>query len=852
MSGVDFALRLAEWAYRTAIIGPTGETCSYLELARRADLFAADLGNASLLAIEAERDIETVVAYVAALREGIPVLMFEGGVKSERLLSTFTPDLIYARTAEGRALIAGGGDGSPAHPNLSLLLSTSGSTGSPKLVRLSGVNIQSNAESIVEYLGIRTDQIALASLPLFYSYGLSVLNSHLQAGACTLLTDLAVSDPAFAALAITHQATSLAGVPTTYDLLISSGVLGKLPQSLRTFTQAGGKMKADRVREVASLLSTRGASLCVMYGQTEASPRMAYLPPDRITDRADCIGRAIPGGTLSVEVEGKPVEPGATGELVYRGPNVMMGYALARSDLAKSAELAELRTGDLAAEVEPGLFRIEGRLSRFIKPLGLRVGLDELENIAAAAGVTVHVAGSDDGGVVVAATNDAELEVARKAIAILNLPDSLISFERFDGIPQLGSGKIDYSTILRRRQAQRLPEIHAGVDGIAACFARAARGRPISPVTTFSEIAGDSLSFIETSIAMENAIGALPADWTELSLRELQGLVTERMGDDAPAARRGGALTPEILVRAIAITAVVINHAVNGLQGGADVMMVLAGLSWARYQRPRIAVDGAVRTLWRSLHRILAIYYAIVILYSVLKHQVFYARFLMFSTFRGDWDGSLNIYWFIESLFWCTIAATIAWKLLPARHTKQAREAFAVGLMGAALVIRFAGAHLLDAPSHAMRSPDQMMIYFAAGVILADLGIWARIVAALLTTALSMMAWGTHNTHWIIMALCLILIVGNVTVLIPRMLRGAVMTVAQASFYIYVLSVVPMYLTDQILHAEHGKYWAVQIILAVALGITASRGTSWLEQSWNRFRGDRSPDVSKSRASGTV
>ena len=226
------------------------------------------------------------------------------------------------------------------HADLALLLSTSGSTGSPKLVRLSYENLDSNAESIAEYLDIDSADRAMTSLPLSYCYGLSVLHSHLTRGAAVIVTGLSVVDPGFWDLARTAQATAFAGVPYTFELLDRVGFADLDLPSLRYVTQAGGKLGADQVRKFAELGRRRGWDLVVMYGQTEATARMAYLPVDRVLDAPEAIGVPIPGGRFTIDDDG---------ELIYHGPNVMLGYAESAEDFALGPHRSiALRTGDLA------------------------------------------------------------------------------------------------------------------------------------------------------------------------------------------------------------------------------------------------------------------------------------------------------------------------------------------------------------------------------------------------------------------------------------------------------------------------------------------------------------------------
>jgi acyl-CoA synthetase (AMP-forming)/AMP-acid ligase II len=232
------------------------------------------------------------------------------------------------------------------HPELALLLTTSGSTGSPRLVRLSQRNVQSNAEAIAESLRIGPDDVAATTLPMAYCYGLSVLHSHLQQGAAVVLTDRSVVDPCFWDLVRAHRVTTSRACRTPSTCSTAPGSTG-CTAAPAYLTQAGGALPLEQVRRWAAVGRDRGWQLVVMYGQTEATARMAYLPPELAHRRPGSVGRPVPGGSVElVPVDG--VQERGVGELVYRGPNVMLGYADHPADLALGRTVHELRTGDLA------------------------------------------------------------------------------------------------------------------------------------------------------------------------------------------------------------------------------------------------------------------------------------------------------------------------------------------------------------------------------------------------------------------------------------------------------------------------------------------------------------------------
>jgi acyl-CoA synthetase (AMP-forming)/AMP-acid ligase II len=270
------------------------------------------------------------------------------------------------------------------HPDLALLLSTSGSTGSPKLVRLSYENILSNTVSICEYLKISRVDRPITTLPMNYSYGLSVINTHLYAGASIILTDQSYAQKTFWDLFKNNSATSFSGVPYTFEILKRIHFERMNLPSLKCMTQAGGKLSEELQSFFAEYATKRNIDFFIMYGQTEATARMSYLDPKLATEKIGSIGKAIPGGRFEIRDDQNNIinQPGVKGNLFYCGTNVFMGYADSINDLCKeNLHNGLLDTGDLAEYDNDNFLYIKGRKKRFIKIYGNRVNLDEIESI---------------------------------------------------------------------------------------------------------------------------------------------------------------------------------------------------------------------------------------------------------------------------------------------------------------------------------------------------------------------------------------------------------------------------------------------------------------------------------------
>jgi acyl-coenzyme A synthetase/AMP-(fatty) acid ligase len=414
----------------------------------------------------------SVLVYLSMLRRGHAVFLANGTMDSSlktNLIGVYQPDLIWSIDLgdcfDGYDPLSGIDNVTfhikkkqnriEIHPDLALLLSTSGTTGSPKLVRLSYKNIQANAESIVNYLEITRDERAITTLPLHYSYGLSVFHSHLLAGATLVCTNQSVIAKPFWEVFREQSCTSIAGVPFTYQMLDRLRFDRMELPSLRTMTQAGGRLDNERIRKFSDTARQKNIRFFVMYGETEATARISYVPYSVLPQKIGSIGIPIPGGAMSVFYEGKEItEPNIDGELVYKGNNVMMGYSENRGDLSHGDEMnGVLHTGDLAYQDQKGYFFVTGRMKRFLKIFGLRLNLDDVEEtLESHLSKAVACAGNDDKLKIVVETKDRKdlEEASNYVIDLYHLHHSVIHTAGLDILPRTSSGKKDYKEIERR------------------------------------------------------------------------------------------------------------------------------------------------------------------------------------------------------------------------------------------------------------------------------------------------------------------------------------------------------------------------------------------------------------------
>lgn len=411
-----------------AVIDDSGEKLTYGDLCSISAEFATALPYRTLIFILAENCNGSLLGYVAALNNRVVPLILSN--KTERslfdtLYEKYRPeylwlpaerladfsleykDIVYA--THGYVLARTGFDVVEMYSELSLLLPTSGSTGSPKLVRHSYRNIEANAENVMNLFGLTSSERAMAALPMHYTMGLSVIASHLYAGASLLLCGRSLLDPGFWKM-LKDGATSFTGVPYSYDLLARLRFFRMELPDLKIVTQGGGRLTEEMWMQLATYAAEKGKRFIATYGQSECTARMAFLPAELALTKVCSIGRAEPGGMLSIiDSEGKESFDGeATGEMVYRGENVTLGYATCREDLLKGDENhGVMHTGDIARRDADGCYFIIGRMKRFLKIFGLRIGLDEVENLIRGSYDTDCYCSGDDEHLLVKLTNPA-------------------------------------------------------------------------------------------------------------------------------------------------------------------------------------------------------------------------------------------------------------------------------------------------------------------------------------------------------------------------------------------------------------------------------------------------------------
>lgn len=825
-----------------ALVTENGLPLTYVDLRDRVGRLVGRLPHATsgrrLVHIPLRRDVATVTAYLATVAAGHVALVTGDDERTSRILQRYRPDLRATADDDEPFEVLSSGPLHVLHPDLVLLLSTSGSTGSPKLVRLSHGNLAANAAAIAEALRLTVDDTAITSLPLHYSFGLSVLHSHLLVGGSVVLHEGSVLDAGFWDAADTHGVTTLAVVPHMVGLLESTGALERPHPSLRLVAQAGGRMPPDQVARTAALGREHGWELAVMYGQTEATARICVLDPALVAENPDAVGRPLTGTTLHLDT-GVPEATDGAGEVVVRGPGVMMGYAEHPDDLALGALLTELRTGDLGRVDDAGLLRIVGRRSGFVKIMGLRVDLAGVEAALEAAGLTPCVTG-DDAGLRVAVEPQPGVGAAETAARARRLAGessgvgpaavavAVVPLARFE------NGKVDRNGCdalvradtrdecagTRRRLTEPPDGQPTAATRLATGLGRILGGHAVDLDRSFVEQGGDSLSHVQASVLLEGIVGPLPRGWHQRPLRDL--LHGHRSGQDqlrdatateaaAAAPARGGpaeharrlrdrlatltasagwrTVETSVVLRAVAVVIICGSHAeLFRALGGAHTLLAVAGFNAARFGLSVPTASGR----WRGSARMLvgiAVPTVAIVLVGMLTHGRYgWGNVVMANWLVGDVTyGFHNELWFIDALAASLVLLTAILSLPPiARAWRQDPWRVTTVIAALALVPRFV---ILELGEGVLRGlmPTTFWL-FAVGASVATATTTRRRVV---TLALAVLGGATFfeedpaRNMTILVGVALLALVPEVR--LPARLLPVITLLAAASLHVYLI-----------------------------------------------------------------
>lgn len=457
-----------------AIIDEYGTDVSYKDLIEFGDKVASVISERSLVFVMCTNSIGSVAGYASFVNKGMVSVLLNAHLEKElldNLVETYKPEYIWVPTEMcteyekynaqnvfseyGYTLLKTTFDAKyELYDELCIMLTTSGSTGSPKFVRQSYKNVESNAKSIVQYLELNSSERPITTLPMNYTYGLSIINSHFMVGATLLVTDKGLMQKEFWKFFKGAEATSFGGVPYTYEMLERLRFFKMELPSLRYMTQAGGKLTPELHKKFAEYAEQKNVKFIVMYGQCEATARMGYLPAEKSLEKYGSMGIAIPGGKFKlIDVNGNDItEPHVTGELVYYGSNVTLGYAECGQDLIKGDErFGELCTGDMAQFDEDGYYYIVGRKKRFLKIYGNRVNLDEVDRMIKTKfdNIDVASAGIDDHMYIFVTEERYANDVVKFVVEKTGLNPAAFQSIVIDSIPKNDAGKTLYKELTK-------------------------------------------------------------------------------------------------------------------------------------------------------------------------------------------------------------------------------------------------------------------------------------------------------------------------------------------------------------------------------------------------------------------
>lgn len=836
---IVFLDRLVTHGDLPALVFADGTSLSYADLAARVAVRASELGATRKLVFwAAETTADAIVTYLAALQAGHPILPLPpcdaaNAERQQALVDGYRPDL---RVAGGAIEWLGDDRVAPdaCHPDLALLLSTSGSTGTAKLVRLSAGNIAANAASIAEYLQLTARDRSALVLPLHYSYGLSVLHAHLSVGASLYFPGGSILAPGFIDGIVRAGCTNLSGVPHSFEMLEQIGFRDASLPALRFMTVAGGRLAPDMVRLYAQHMEKRRGAFFVMYGQTEATARMAYLPPAEALSHADCIGRAIPGGAFHLvdDAGAKITASGVMGELIYRGPNVMMGYAEARADLARGADLDELATGDYAERIPAGYFRLVGRRQRFSKIAGLRIAHDAVEADLQRAGLAATVTG-DDRRLLIAVSVPAHIDAAfERARRLTRLPANCLKLRVVADLPRGTTGKVDYRALAALFvEAQDGAAATTPLEQMRTAFAEIFAPRQVKIGDSFASLGGDSLTYVELSLALKPLLDPLPQGWEHWSVNDLAKAAAQ---ERPPRQRRFvlslSSIDTDLALRGGAILLIVLHHATLWpMAGGAAVLLALVGYNLARHHGRRLFA-GDVGGMLRSCLRPILIYYPLLLALCVALGDFPWQSLLLVGNLGLDGystaDTPLITFWFVEFYAQILLLAAVLFANPRLRRAVMQRP-FLTGLvgLGIALGLRPLADLTLDL--------GDMRYFFTPRILYVPLIGWCIYFAdtvqrkialtAIVATLVTGMMWaeGTIGVTIVwVRALFLLLGAGllmwSPRLYLPTVLVKPLTIVAAASFSIYLFHTLPFY--AWLSEVDWSAPWRAPLYIVMGLG----------------------------------
>jgi long-chain acyl-CoA synthetase len=456
-----------KFSNKIALIVPDQGFIKYSKLISESVKLTKNLEKRSTVFLLGRNDYEWIIGYLGFIKKKIIIILIDPDVNLnnlKQLIKDYKPKYIFKKKNtytlnSCKTLLnyfnyeLGEFDKYIIQKNykeLAILLTTSGTSGKNKFVRISYENLIANTRSIIKYLNIKNTDRLITTLQPSYSYGLSMLNTHLYNGASIVLNNYSIIEKNFWKLLKDNKVKTFGGVPYTYELLEKIKFHKFNITSLRYLTQAGGKLDNKIFQKINDVCEKNNIQFISMYGQTEASPRMSFLPSRFNKDKINCIGKAIPNGKFKIiDRNNKNISKiNISGELVYLGKNVSLGYATSYLDLKKVDEnKGILFTGDIAKRDSDNFYYITGRKKRFLKIFGNRINLDEIEQNLNNVGFKCVCGGNDKKIIIYFTSKKKQIKLMNYASKLINLNKNYIEFSYIEKINRTSRGKIEYKKL---------------------------------------------------------------------------------------------------------------------------------------------------------------------------------------------------------------------------------------------------------------------------------------------------------------------------------------------------------------------------------------------------------------------
>tara|TARA_E500000178_G_scaffold347844_1_gene401875 strand:- start:3579 stop:4955 length:1377 start_codon:yes stop_codon:yes gene_type:complete len=400
---------------KIALIDENLNKITYSTLYKKADQISKHISNNSVTLLVADNSFEFIAGYLALMNKNKVIkIILDSSFSNDyikKIINLYKPKYIFLpklfelknvkfekckNFKSYRILLRNNKKLKVNYKNF-LLLSTSGTTHSPKFVRLSKKNIEDNTKKIIKCLKIKKDHTTITTMPAGYSYGLSIINTHLKSGARIVLNKNSILEKQFWNKIKNFKVNSFGGVPEFYDFLKKIDFSKYICKSLKYLTQAGGKLDEKNLRYFGEICKKNKIKFYVMYGQTEASPRISYLEWKYFFKKINSVGKPLFGYSIKLFKNKKEIKKkNQVGELVIKGENVSLGYANSLIDLNKGdANKKILFTGDLGFKDNENFYYITDRVKRFIKIFGKRYNLNEIENFLKGKGFKIRCKPAD-------------------------------------------------------------------------------------------------------------------------------------------------------------------------------------------------------------------------------------------------------------------------------------------------------------------------------------------------------------------------------------------------------------------------------------------------------------------------